>query len=144
MSRLVVDASVVVKWVVPEPGHEVAAMLLRPGSEGGEPLLAPDLVIAESCNAVAKKVGREITCDEAAEMISQLLRAPINLIPCRQLALPALAIARDYSIHFYDALYVAAARHSGLPLLTADVVLVRSARAAGLPTRLIPLDEYDG
>ncbi len=42
MIPLVVDASVAIKWVVPEPGSDAALALLR-----GRQIFAPDLLIAE-------------------------------------------------------------------------------------------------
>ena len=66
MSLLVVDASVVVKWFLPEI-HSVAA--LRVASEAWT-FLAPDLLGAEITNTFWKKHRRgELTDDEAARLI---------------------------------------------------------------------------
>ena len=48
---LVVDASVACKWFVYEEGSDEARKLV----ETGEALIAPDLVVAEACNAAWKK-----------------------------------------------------------------------------------------
>ena len=45
MDRLVVDASVAIKWVVEEEGSEAAAGLLD-----GPGLMAPDLLMPECAN----------------------------------------------------------------------------------------------
>ena len=51
---LVVDASVALKWFVDEDGSDRAVALL----DGDEPLIAPDLVVAEVCNAAWKSLRR--------------------------------------------------------------------------------------
>ena len=53
MDRLVVDASVAIKWVVEEEGSEAAAGLLD-----GSTLAAPDFLIPECANILWKKVRR--------------------------------------------------------------------------------------
>lgn len=51
--KLVIDASVAIKWYVPEAGsQEASAILDRP-----ETLLAPDLLAAEFGNVLWKKVS---------------------------------------------------------------------------------------
>jgi len=49
----VVDASVALKWVIPEVGAE-AALALR----AADRLIAPDLIVAECANALWKMVSR--------------------------------------------------------------------------------------
>ena len=44
---LVIDASVALKWFVEEDGTQQAAAIL----DGTELLIAPDLIVAEVCNA---------------------------------------------------------------------------------------------
>ncbi|MEK6604283.1 MAG: type II toxin-antitoxin system VapC family toxin, partial [Nitrospirota bacterium] len=51
MTRLVVDASVAVKWLVPEIHADAARRILSPNNE----LLAPDLIWAEVGNVIWKK-----------------------------------------------------------------------------------------
>ena len=59
--RVVIDANVAVKWVVTEPGSELADPLLDCA------LVAPDLLFAECANILWKKVRRsELTKEEAA------------------------------------------------------------------------------
>lgn len=52
MTQYVVDASVVIKWFVPENYSEYADRLLNNSYN----LLVPDLLIAEVCNILWKKV----------------------------------------------------------------------------------------
>ncbi len=48
MTTLVVDASVVIKWVVQEEGSDAAVRLI-----GGPSLIAPDLLIPECVDGIA-------------------------------------------------------------------------------------------
>ena len=70
--RVVIDASVALKWVLDEAESE-AALALR-----GEDLIAPTLWLAEAANALWRKsrIG-DITEDEASSRLSELLNAPV-------------------------------------------------------------------
>jgi predicted nucleic acid-binding protein len=54
MTKIVVDASVAIKWYVPEIHADAAVRIL----EGDFVLCAPDLIGAELANAIWKKVRR--------------------------------------------------------------------------------------
>ena len=116
--RLVVDASVVVKWYVPEPGHDKAASLLVPGRV----LLAPDLLLAEVGNIIWKKVWREeVTKAEGEEIIDALTSVPpVALVAARPYLTAAFDLALAHRRTVYDALYVALAVTEGCRLVTAD------------------------
>jgi predicted nucleic acid-binding protein len=55
---LVIDASVALKWFIDEDGSDRAAALL----DGKELLIAPDLIVAEVCNAGWKAVRAGRRC----------------------------------------------------------------------------------
>jgi predicted nucleic acid-binding protein len=67
---LVVDASIVVKWVVEEDGTPEALALRRDAT-----LIAPELLIAECANILWKKVKREELSREEALFAARLLQA---------------------------------------------------------------------
>lgn len=120
MSDCVVDASVVIKWVVGET-ETLQALALRQHR-----LSAPDLLVAECANILWKKVRRnELTGDEATFAARLLDRADIELVPARGLieAATNLAIALDHPA--YDCLYLSLSERSGCPLVTADTRLLR-------------------
>jgi len=61
MTLYVVDASVAIKWVVPEAGTPQALALIA-----NNDVAAPDLIVAECANILWKKVRRaELTLPEA-------------------------------------------------------------------------------
>lgn len=117
MTRFVVDASVVVKWLVEEEYTERALRLNTPGNV----LLAPDFFLIEVSNTLWKKWRRgEITSDEVRRAYSLVATAPIGALDPELLVEPALDLAMAYGVTVYDALYVAAALREQCPLVTAD------------------------
>jgi predicted nucleic acid-binding protein len=117
LTRFVVDASVALKWVLPEDHSESAARLLVEGLE----LWAPDLVWSELGNILWKKWRREEIPGERVPTFLRVLQSfPVQIHPSEELLDEAWAIARDFHRSFYDSLYLALAVSQGCPLVTAD------------------------
>ena len=132
---VVIDASVAVKWVVPEPGTPAALALRR------QRLFAPDLLIPECANVLWKKVRRkELTESEALLAAKLIERADVQLERMRPLLEPAtrLAVALDHPA--YDCIYLALAEAMGAAFVTADVTLYRKVSLTGLADRIRLLD----
>ena len=129
MIRAVVDASVVIKWVVEEEGSAAALTLL----DGAE-LLAPDLLMSECANILWKKVvRREVTREEAGLAAELLQRAAIELVPTRAVMADALRHAIELDHPAYDCIYIALAIERGCRFVTADERLARIATQRGAP-----------
>ncbi len=142
VDRLVVDASVGLKWVFPEPGADRARALLAAVARGDLRLLAPDLYVAEVTNALWKRahLRGDLSADEAREALDRLLGALPEIFPGAALASQALELAHAFGRPVYDCLYVALALRAGCPLVTADRSLVRAfAPATG---RVSHLDDF--
>lgn len=123
MRPVVVDASVVVKWFVPEVRSLEAERLL----DGTVDLLAPDLLVPEVGNILWKKFRRrEITGHEAREILAAFARVPVGLVASTGLLAAAFEIAESSGRTVYDALYVALALAHGTHLVTADDRLARA------------------
>ena len=132
MKRLVVDASVVAAAFFPERHSEAARRLLLSGGD----LSAPDLIYAEIANVVWKRHGRgEITAEEAAGLLSDVLELPLEITPSEQLVAAALALAVRTGRTVYDCLYVALAVQTRTVMVSDDQRLV-CALAGG------PLNEH--
>ncbi len=125
MSKLVVDASVAVKWLVSEPlSDEALAVLAGPG-----PLIAPDLLVPEVANVLWKKVRRgELTEAMALERFEALSKMGLEILPTESITGRALALAVRASRTVYDALYVVLAEEHGCQFVTADEKLVNALR----------------
>jgi predicted nucleic acid-binding protein len=112
---MVVDASVAVKWVVPEIGSEAASELL------GRELSAPSLWLAEAANALRRKARRgELTEDEARLRAQDLADAPIEPVELPLLLPSAMRLAGELGHSIYDCFYLAAALWRDTLLITAD------------------------
>jgi predicted nucleic acid-binding protein len=125
VSLLVVDASVVVKWFVPEIHSDAARRLLA----GTHQFVAPDLLFAEVANTVWKKVRRrELTAADGRRLIEDLDGIAVEAVPCRALAADAFVIADASGRTVYDSMYLALAVRLDTQMLTADNRLDASLR----------------
>ena len=121
MSRIVIDASVAVKWVVEEDGTTEALALLDGGS-----LSAPDLLIPECANILWKKVRRsELQTDEAIMAARLLQRSDVEIVPTRGLMEEALKLSIDLDHAAYDCIYLSLALEKDWRFVTADERLER-------------------
>ena len=141
---LVVDASVALKWVLPEPDSHLAQAL----AEGDEELLVPDFWLNEACNVCWLQVRKGTwSADEAREAL-QLLRAQVPPTPTGDLALHdvALDIGLATGHSTYDTLYVAFAVAMGARgVVAADGPFVRDTQRhpdPALAAMLIPLADW--
>ena len=126
MSVFVVDASVVVKWFVPEIQSEAARRLLELPHE----YLAPDLLFAETTNTIWKKIRRgELQREDGRRLIADINRIAVETVSCRALAEDAHSLANSTGRTVYDALYVALAVRLNTRLITADDRLSRTVAA---------------
>jgi len=117
MSVLVVDASVVVKWFVPEVHSAAARRLLAQSND----YFAPDLLFAETTNTVWKKIRRrELSLDEGQRLVGDINRIAVETVSCRVLAADAHALANAVDESVYDALYVTLAIRLNTRMITAD------------------------
>jgi predicted nucleic acid-binding protein len=108
---LVVDASVGLKWAIPEEDSDPAEALAK----GRETLLLPDFWLNEATNVLWTCVRRgRLTSNEAAERL-HLLRSAGPLTPTMQLDLHEQAPAISFAVGCspYDALYAAFALAMG-------------------------------
>ena len=129
-----VDAGVVLALLLPLPFSDRAAAEVRSLCEAREELFAPALLEYEVCSAIRRAVARKIIDDseagQALDRIQALRIRPIT--PASSLHARALSWAtRLGHTKAYDAHYLALAEEMKCPLLTADLRLVRAARALG-------------
>lgn len=121
MSRVVVDASVAIKWVVPEPGTAEALALLQGGG-----LCAPDLIVPECASILWKKTRRgELSPEEACLAARVIEQVELEILPTRSLLEPATHLANLLDHPAYDCIYLALAQAQGSVLITADERLLR-------------------
>ncbi|HEY3321617.1 MAG TPA: type II toxin-antitoxin system VapC family toxin [Planctomycetota bacterium] len=118
MSELVVvDASVAVKWLVPEPDAEHAKRLL----DGTRVLTAPDFMLLEADNFICKLIRRgQATEAEGDAMRASLRKMPVEYHPFEPLLDSACKFANQTRRSAYDCLYLALSVSLNGELVTAD------------------------
>lgn len=123
VERVVVDASVAVKWLFSETHSPQALQLLGAGPQ----LLAPDLVWPEVGNAIWKRWRRgQVAQGEAERLVRDFARFPLRLYGSDRLARVAWELASRSQQTFYDCLYLGLAFREDCPLITADARLHRA------------------
>jgi predicted nucleic acid-binding protein len=136
---IVVDASVALKWLLPEPDSAMAERV----AAADHHLIAPTLVIAESCNAVWKRLRRgEVAADHAQLVVARLPTFFDSLVGDAGLAPMAMTIARALDHPVYDCFYLALAEKEAAALVTADRCLAERVRATPWEDRVVALDAW--
>ena len=128
MSVFVVDASLVIKWFVPEVDSDAARRWL----DASHDYLAPDLLFPETGNTVWKKVRRgELSPDDGQQLATDLSVIAVEAVSMRGLLPDAHALALRTGITVYDATYLALAVRLETQVITGDDRFAR--RLAGHP-----------
>jgi predicted nucleic acid-binding protein len=140
VSRLVVDASVVIKWFLPEVLAEAALRL----AASDRVFLAPELLGAEFANALWKKrLRREVEGSAAAGILENFRRVSIETFALMPLLPSAFAIASAAGRSVYDCLYVALAEREDCPLVTADRRFYQAFAGGHLGHRMLWIEAFD-
>jgi predicted nucleic acid-binding protein len=138
VSLIVVDASVAVKWFLPEEGETLvsqAVALLDAYDDDQARFVVPDLFYVETASAIWKAVraGR-VSRAFGDQALVLLMQREFPTVPTLKLLDRAFQIAADYGRTVYDSLYVALAVQTSAQLITADERLA-NALAARFPVK---------
>jgi predicted nucleic acid-binding protein len=121
-NRIIIDANIALKWVLPEDDSELAGSLLQ------AEIHAPDVLPVECCNALWASVRRGLlSADGARAGHAFILDAGMVLTPSLRLLPAALDLAMRLDHPVYDCLYLALIAETGAPLVTVDRGLIRAA-----------------
>jgi predicted nucleic acid-binding protein len=136
---IVPDASVVLKWFLPEAGREKALTLVAGHIRGQNILAVPELIFYEVGNILTLKSSFS---EEATFAVMRYLYALglRGFLLDRDQCLEAIRLARAYHLTIYNASYVVLAAALRATFVTADVRLVR--RLVGF-TFVKTLDELE-
>ncbi len=132
----VVDASIAVKWVIPEVLSAKADRV----RDGDEDVVAPDLLLVEVANALWRKTAaKEISPREAADAFGLVRDSGIDLRATGPLVPRAMEVARRLDHPVYDCVYVVLAERERAALVTADHRLLRRVSARKLGVSVVDL-----
>lgn len=133
MTEVVLDASVVLRWLGPTGGRGSAeARRLREQQEQGELwVVIPGLIILDVVNVA----GRQWNWpgDALRDLVTALEQLALDVV---EPALASVVEWVDQGLTAYDAVYVALAEERGIPLVTDDRTILEIARGVAQP--LVP------
>ena len=129
---IVVDTSIVLKWVLDEPDSATALELLNRWIREGIVIQAPALLTYEVANALFQRVCKgEITIAKATQALEDVLfpELVLNFLEYVELSKRAITLAQQYSLPAtYEAHYLAVAEHEKCEYWTADSRLCNAIR----------------
>ena len=115
--RLVVDASVAVKWLIAEEGSDAAHRL----AAGADDLHAPRLMASEIANALWRKARMgEIERPLAGALAAAVPEMPVRWSADEAVCADAARLALSLDRPVYDCVYLALAHRLGARMVTAD------------------------
>ncbi|GAB6039654.1 type II toxin-antitoxin system VapC family toxin [Endothiovibrio diazotrophicus] len=141
MTRVVVDASIAVKWFIPDSAGEEhrpqALTLLHAIHQGDLQLIQPPHWLAEVAAVLSRLVP-----ERALEAITLLHALELPVEQSMESYTLASDLARQLDHHLFDTLYHAVAlNHSDTTLFTADLRYLRKAEHLG---KIEPLARFTG
>ena len=140
MKTVVVDASVAVKWFVPELDSAIAMQYL----DGHRKLVAPGLIHAEIANVMWKLRHRGLLeRDAALGIVAHFLSLPLEIHHSESIIAPALEIALATKCTVYDCLYLALAIDLDAIVVTADRRWVNSLKKSPFADFIRLLEQQD-
>ncbi len=121
-SRVYIDASIAVKWVVSEEWSKAAIALREEWRAQGKEFIAPPHLPIEVTNAIYQYVRRrELSAAQARSALKEFLNVRVTLVSSASLYQAAFNLALRLKLPaLYDAHYLALARQSRCEFWTAD------------------------
>ena len=135
--RLVVDASVAVKWLVEEEHSDAADRLL----DGNHELFAPRLMASEVGNALWRKVRMgELERSRAGALAAAISEMAVRWTEDEEVGPDAVRLSLALNRPVYDCVYLALAHRLGATLVTADVRFVNALAETEHGATVVALD----
>ena len=129
MNKIILDASVGLKWFLNEVYSAEAIKLMTGIRDKRLSAIVPFSFYAECANALWEKTRKEIIrFGRAHEALEEIRKIPLLGHLHEDLEDVAYDNACIYDITVYDALYISLAEIYGVPLITADVKLIKACK----------------
>lgn len=131
----VIDASVALKWILPEEGSLKALKLIEDHASGEVSLVVPDLLFYEITNGLT--VAVKLPPQQIEQILDWFYDLDLKIATLgRDDFKKAAKLAQEFHISVYDASYIALAISLNAVFVTADATLVRR-----LPNKLIRIEQ---
>ena len=138
MSGYVVDASVAIKWFIPEIHSDAALQAKRLRQR----LHVPAFMTMELGNVIAKKIRRgELTREDGRSILKELRHLPLQRHADERLFPAAYELALDTQQSLYDCLYLALAEAVDGRLITADRKFFKALDGGAFDQRLVWVED---
>lgn len=143
LKKYTVDASVILKLVVEEEYSLQARRLASDFGDGKVALNAPSIIDYEVGSVLYKMTkNRILEFKYAQEAFGKLLNLPIAKVSLNDFV-AVLGVSNDLGIHFYDCLYILAAKESRSALISSDQKLVKAAKRVLPPDTAVFLKDIE-
>lgn len=127
---IVVDASAVIKWFLPEQESQTARLLLK----GDNKLIAPTCLLSEVAHVLLKKERRgEAESLLAWKAICWIKESQISFISDSEFIVQAVTCASLWRRGVFDCLYLTIAQERGLQIATYDRPMAELATRLRIP-----------
>ncbi|MEH2360399.1 type II toxin-antitoxin system VapC family toxin [Nostoc sp.] len=134
MSQYVLDASIAIKWFIPEVYSDAARRLVA----SNHTFLVPDFFFPEVGNVLWKRVRRgEDTAENARQTLADLNAVPVEVYLSQPLMPLALDIALETDRAVYDSLYLALAITQQCQMVTADEKFYNALKTSSYASNLL-------
>ena len=138
MNIYIIDASVAVKWYVPEIYQQVTWKLLNPAYH----LHVPEFFLLEFGNFLCKKQRRgELNFDESFFILNKMEEVPLLWHQDGLLFPKAFEIANDTHRSLYDCLYLSLAIAIDGQMVTADLKFYEALQTSPYANRLLWVED---
>jgi len=130
-AKLVLDASVAVKWVIQEDYRDYALKLREEHVRGSVEISAPSIIVYEVVNAL--RYNPELSEADVKKAAESLFGLHMKLEqPTNRLIGKAAETAYKYSVSIYDAAYLGLSELKDCPMITADQELYGKTSSSNL------------
>ena len=131
MAGFVVDASVIVEYLVSGPQAQISRNFLQQLTED-DLVTVTDFCLTECTNAIWKQHRFHGLSEEIAMRLFDTLRElDLRIVPADPYLGESLAIGMRHRLAIFDACYLALAVNLGYPLVSLDRAQLRAASAEG-------------
>jgi predicted nucleic acid-binding protein len=127
---VVVDTSIVIKWIIDEPDSGTAMALLAKWISDGTTIIAPLLLAYEVANVLYRRLHKGlIALDETEQLLTYVLLQAVELDKSQShiLSIRAIRFSHQFTLPaVYDAHYLALAERENCEYWTADKRLLNA------------------
>lgn len=124
---VVVDTSIVYKWVREEDTRHLSLEILYNYLSGKEKVIVPDILLYELANVLAHKT--ELTIKDIQEAWNLFIDFNVPIfVPTPNFLKKCLKFAKKYQVSVYDASYAVLAKEKKCDLITSDDKFVKKVK----------------